>query len=596
LKIKKIQVIDLLRMFFVILVVILLGMYSSTTVFAQGAEAAYYTSIYATNGNTTSNVYGGGQVKVVVGQPVSITANFYNSISALYATLLTEAYVDGTFSNESSGVNIFYHSTGTNSLTISGLSPGSHTIQLQLYWNDFGTLYLEDTQSFTVYVVQLGVAWNIPNVDVSLGSSSGSTWTITLTNTGNDIMSNIVVSVASSSGLLISPNTQPLGELFSSSSKSFSFTVVAPENLAIGQKNVAFSVSYSDFEGNSYSLSQTATVNVIPTVTSISLSLSETTAYVGDILTLKATLQANQGALSGQTVSFLVNGTSIGSAITDTSGTATLNYQLNIAPGNYIITAQFLPTGSYGGSIATATLSVSAIPTTISLDAPTSVTTGDSVTITATLTGNGNGISGQTVIFSVQGKPIGSGMTDTSGKAIITYTVNLIPGTYVINATFQGNTKYKPVNGFTNLIVKPLLTELNLTVPTSFTVGHNVTFSAKLTDSNGNPISGQTVSFIVNGTVYGTAVTDASGTARINYSPSSPGTVQVEATYSGQGTYAQSSSRLLAVTINSAFLGLSQSQFELLLIIVGAILVVVLAVIFSMRRRNRSRSTSLTET
>jgi hypothetical protein len=79
----------------------------------------------------------------------------------------------------------------------------------------------------------------------------------------------------------------------------------------------------------------------------------------------------------------------------------------------------------------------------VSLDKST-VNTGDTVTIQATLTDNGTGLSGQTVVFAVGGNTIGSGMTDSLGRAEMTYAVTLTPNSYMIQVTYQEAGNYTP--------------------------------------------------------------------------------------------------------------------------------------------------------
>ena len=115
-------------------------------------------------------------------------------------------------------------------------------------------------------------------------------------------------------------------------------------------------------------------------------------------------------------------------------------------------------------------------------------------------------------------------MTDSSGVATLTNVatsddVGTISGDVV--ASFAGNTNYQAAaNGTGNMVVSPAATTLTSVSGTA--AGGLATLTATLTSSATNAgISGQTVSFTLDGTTVGTATTNAAGLATLSSVPTS---------------------------------------------------------------------------
>lgn len=483
-----------LRLITVVLVsafiVATLAVPQSGVVLAQGSEGAYFTRIVVTNGLSSVDLVNGGQASVVSGQTIWYNLTFYNSNVGFFgAGLFSKIYTDGSLVGTSSDQYVWRSFHGSYNWYQTGLSSGIHTIKVELWWDGSGTYYLEDTGTFQVFVVQLSSSWSAPSVSVPRGSTTGSSWTVSVSNTGNDVMHSVSVAVVDSAGLQISPQTQPLGDMSAGATKSTSFTVIAPTTLGIGQYNVIFTISYLDFEGNTYQNSEYGLVTVTKTATSMAVSLDKSTVSIGD-----------------------------------------------------------------------------------------------TVTIQAALTANGAGIEGQAVVFSIGGNTIGSGTTDSSGRAVTTYTASVSPGTYTVQASFAETNTYLSSTGSANLIVTATPTTLTLSTPSSLTQGSSITLTATLTDSKGNPIQGQSVQFLVNGTLIGSATTDVSGKASFEYTPNTSGSAQIQAVYQGAGNYAQSSSSVVPVQISTpGILGLGTTGTIILVVAI----VIVLAVIAYVAIRRR---------
>src|SRR5207244_5668446 len=94
---------------------------------------------------------------------------------------------------------------------------------------------------------------------------------------------------------------------------------------------------------------------------------------------------------------------------------------------------------------ATPTPTPTISPTTLTV-APASGIYGGTVNLSATLTSNGSAVSGKTMNFTLNGNPVGSATTNSSGVATKTGVSlsGIYPGTYPsgVGASFAGDSFY----------------------------------------------------------------------------------------------------------------------------------------------------------
>ena len=147
------------------------------------------------------------------------------------------------------------------------------------------------------------------------------------------------------------------------------------------------------------------------------------------------------------------------------------------------------------------------------------------------------------VLFSANGSTLGTG-TVTAGQAQIS-TASLSGGNQLITASYSGDSNYASSTGSFTQTVSPLATTLALTAPTPFVgLGAPIVLTAQVTPAQvgPSPLTGN-VTFTANGHTLGTP-TISGNQAQWNLSFNSLGPVQVQATYSGDGNYASSSTTL----------------------------------------------------
>ncbi len=295
----------------------------------------------------------------------------------------------------------------------------------------------------------------------------------------------------------------------------------------------AHSVSFHsvDLAGNTEA---TRTVTFTEAV-STNLTVNTVSGLAGQKRSLTAQLRrsATNAGIAGETVTFKVDGTVVGSDVTNATGHASFSYTLPESLGDHVLTAVFAGDGTYIASSANGTLTVNFANTTLAVT-DRSAQAGDTINLIADLNRvAGGGVAGRTLTFTVDGQPVGTAMTNAGGHAVLAYTVPLAIGSKTIGVSFTGDSFYGASSGSGTLTVSQAVTKLAVTDRT-VKVGRTVTLRARLHRvSDGAYLTGQTVQFSVNGSVVGTGATDSGGYANLLYTPSTVGTFPILAQFAG---------------------------------------------------------------
>jgi hypothetical protein len=242
---------------------------------------------------------------------------------------------------------------------------------------------------------------------------------------------------------------------------------------------------------------------------------------IGQTVVLSATLKRTSDGtpITGATLQFQLGGTSLGSAVTDSLGTASVAYTIRVSTGVglHTIAVGYSGSGAYDSATATGTLNVTKGIPGFSLFAVRGMA-GETVKLRTIMLCGGQPVIGRSVQFLIDGTYACEGVSDANG-VIATNTISaaLAPGAHSVTATFAGDTEYYAVTRTTTALVVtagPYLRGFG-----SFGgIGQTVTLSAALTlPGNNAPVAGESVQFNVGGAVAGTATTGADGTAKINY-------------------------------------------------------------------------------
>jgi len=248
----------------------------------------------------------------------------------------------------------------------------------------------------------------------------------------------------------------------------------------------------------------------------------------GQDATLTATLGAGSSGLDGETVAFSVNGTSVGSAVTDSSGIATLAGVDTTAldAGGYTgdVTASFAGHDLYVASSGTGDLTVAPAAQTVAFTTtPPTASVGGSYAAAAT-----GGQSGEPVLFSADAATTNDACTVSATGAVAFQH----PGSCVVDADQAGTDNYTAAATVQQTIaVGTATTTLHLAVG-----AHDITATVAPASAGAVTPSGD-VTFSVGGNVVGTAALDANGVARLSYTVPTGATREVAASYLGDDDF-----------------------------------------------------------
>ncbi len=412
------------------------------------------------------------------------------------------------------GPNWYDWQMGWASITYTPSTPGIKNIQARyngrLYSDLFGNYdYLKSSTS-NVQTLTVTAPTSLTVNPASGYKDHPTTLSATLTSGGNGLAGQCV-------NFFINGNPVGSGTTDSNGMATFDYTILQGVGSYPGYITACFDGTTIYLPSNG---ANDLTVNAIPT----SLTVDSASGYKDDDTVLSATLwdTAHNGAIVGKYVDFYINNVFQGSGLTDTNGVATWTYNIAEDVGVYpdLITAIFSADTQYASSNGANTLTVNAIPTSLTLD-PASGYKGDNTALTARLwdTAHNIAIAGKPVAFYVDGVLQGSSLTDSNGYASWIYNIVQDVGTYpgLITAFFTADGKYAVSNGVNTLTVNAIPTSLVVNDITG-NKGKTVTLKATLTDNLSNTgIEGKTILFKVNGVHAGSATTDATGVATIPY-------------------------------------------------------------------------------
>ena len=293
----------------------------------------------------------------------------------------------------------------------------------------------------------------------------------------------------------------------------------------------------------------TQTVNQAPTTLTVSSSTNPSS--FGQSVTLYATVQTSYNLISnGGTVTFSDNGTQLGTATIQGSGTVSIT-TTSIAVGARTITATYSGDSNLlasSGSL-TQTVNPAATATTIASSSYTPAF-GQSITLTATVRPTFGNTPTGTITFMDRTTSLGtvSVSNNTASFSIST----LSAGTHYISAQYSGDIDSAASTSAQSLVtVSPPPTTTVLTSsanPSSYNQPVTITATIQFT-STGSPTG--TVSFYDGSTSIGSG-TVANSAAQLTISGFQLGTHVITATYSGDSNFAGGTSAAVSQVVNAA--------------------------------------------
>jgi len=273
----------------------------------------------------------------------------------------------------------------------------------------------------------------------SVESGSNVTYTIVVTNNGPDpasatIVDNLpagtlIVSCASTGGGVcnnspqLNPHTVTFASLASGESETITIVAATSASLLNGASltNTVSIGNKSAVDLDPTNNSATATIAITAQAGPSTLTVSPATAPFGGLAILSATLQkaSNGGLISGKTVTFALNGTTVGTAVTNGAGQAFFTTSIAGVPlGTYAgaISASFAGDSVFTASSGTGPLTVNRAVLTVVANSVARLYLDPNPPFTYTITGFLNGdtaavVSGSTTCNTVvptdAGTPVG---------------------------------------------------------------------------------------------------------------------------------------------------------------------------------------------
>jgi hypothetical protein len=538
------------------------------TATTNSSGVATLTGVTTTDSAGTHN--GGGVASFAGDSSYTASSGTGNLVVSQAGTTLSA--VSGT---ASFGGTATLTATLTSNVTSAGIS--GETVSFTLDGTSVGTATTNSSGVATLTGVKTSDAVGTHNGVVVASFAGDSNYTAAANASGNLVVSQAATTLTSVSGSATFGGTATLTATLTSSvtnvgisGETVSFTL---DGTSVGTAMTNSSgvatltgVATSDpagthmnavvanFAGDTNYVSSTGMGNLVVSQAGTSLASISGTATFGGTATLTATLTSSvtMKGISGETVSFMLDGTAVGTATTDSNGVATLaNVATTDPAGTHTgaVAASFAGDSNYTASNGTGNLVVSQAATTLTSVSGTAAF-GGTATLLATLMSSvtGKGIAGETVSFTLDGTVVGMATTNSSGVATLANVPTSDPvGTHTgaVVATFAGDTNYLSSMGTGDLVVGQAATSLG-SVSGTATFGGTATLTATLTSSvTGMPIAGETVMFTLDGTAVGGAVTNSSGVANLSGVPTSDPagthTGAVVASFAGDTDYDSSS-------------------------------------------------------
>ncbi|MGO9340656.1 MAG: Ig-like domain repeat protein [Terracidiphilus sp.] len=310
------------------------------------------------------------------------------------------------------------------------------------------------------------------------------------------------------------------------------------------------------YAGNgTYAASSSAVVSVTVKAQSTTTSLvaSPSTAILGQVLTLSATVKGTTIGPGG-IVSFFRGSTLLGTANVNSSGLSTLTTKALVA-GTYSLTARYSGDGaSFPSDSSPVSVTVAAQSTTTSIAASSNtVTAGEALSLTATVKGGDKALPTGSVKFISGSTLLGTGTLNSSGVATLS-TTSFAAGTYNLAAEYVGNaSSLSSKSGTVSVTVTPKAASTATSLaasPSAVTAGEALVLSATVQAQGATKPSGE-VTFLNGSTPLGTATLDSSGVAMLATISLNVGTHTLTAQYAGNPSSLSSKSAGIIVTVKT---------------------------------------------
>jgi Bacterial Ig-like domain (group 3)/Chitobiase/beta-hexosaminidase C-terminal domain/NHL repeat len=319
--------------------------------------------------------------------------------------------------------------------------------------------------------------------------------------------------------------------------------------LAIGTYSLTAQYRGNSTYSTSTSTSVSETVNANPSTTL--LSLSPNPAIAGQSVTLTAAVSVGSGQPTPTgTVTFLNGAAVLGAGTLNGSGVATYTTS-TLSAGSYALSAQYNGNGNFSASSTTTTTeTVSTVSSATQLTvSPNPSIAGQTITLTAVITGGGGGILPTGVVTFLNGSTILGTGTVISGVASYS-TSSLAYGSYTLTAQYSGDGNFLASNSSpVSQTVQPATTTQLTVAPNPIALDQPLTLTATVAGGVPGVTPTGTVTFLNGAATLGAGTLNSSGVATFTTSSLPVGLYSLTAHYGGDDTYAISTSTAVATTV-----------------------------------------------
>ncbi len=294
--------------------------------------------------------------------------------------------------------------------------------------------------------------------------------------------------------------------------------------------------------------------------TTLVASSSSASAAFGQSVTLTAKVTSTAAGLITGTVLFTTgNSNVIGTAVVDSSGTATFATSTLAVGNGQVITAAYSGDVNFASSVNTVVESVAkggAVVTLASSPNPSTFASGNAgaVQLTTTVRPSISGAQqpGGTIAFSEGATVYATVTVDGSGNAATSVT-GLSAGSHSITASYSGDGEYAAASVSASQTVKQAPSNIDLASSVNPAVaGQQTVLSATVTGLGASNVPTGVVTFKDGATVLGAIALDGSGVATLPAASFSVSGHLVTASYSGDGSFLATSGQLLENVSKSA--------------------------------------------
>jgi subtilisin family serine protease len=325
-----------------------------------------------------------------------------------------------------------------------------------------------------------------------------------------------------------------LGSSMTDAAGVANYAVTLPADLTRGPHSI--DVNY--YGDAAYTPSSGTGILTVPSGRGTVMYVPDRVGTVTETITLRGYLYQEEdlAPVPGKPIAFTIEGTGVGSATTDAGGRASLDWVVTTGAATRALTAAFDGDPSYEPSSDAAVLTAQSFGTRLFGTDRTGRITAYTVLKSFLYREDNKPLTNKTVAFSLDGTPLGTAQTTTTGRAQIGHVIQAGSGagTRAIGSSWAGDGGYGPSSATNVLTVErslPYIWVMPRSAAQGATVGLYAYFR-RLSDYQYQ--AGKQVTFSVDGTPVQTMTTDALGVARYAYATvEAPGVHTVRCSFAG---------------------------------------------------------------